>query len=168
VPDSITAWVLAYLGLGPAAALAAHAYGKIWVRDADTSHTPVFSGEPWWLIAIGLLAITLFGPFIIVYFLFSKEESFQQHPEEWHVCSRSHLKKRTTVEAAELAAQVSDPLHRVPNVPFGHLNSGWQAFLKEGATDYKLWSFKLPRGKGAGYAWVKGRKIMAEFIYEWD
>ena len=100
-------------------------------------------------------------------------------------CSREHLLGSVTVERAETVATVIDPMHRVPDAPFGHLNAAWNAFLKRKRWGYRLRSFQVPgtplddlhagaphwtvpRGRMLGYAWVCFWKIKAEFIYEWD
>lgn len=98
-------------------------------------------------------------------------------------CKRKHLRHRVTILEADLCGVVDDPLHRVPNCPFGHLNKEWVAFVSQILPNDVLWSFRipgeasahahpgapkwaLPRGAMSGYAVVRRRKVVAEFIYE--
>ena len=41
-----------------------------------------------------------------------------------------------------LTGRVVDPLHAVPDVPFGHLNPAWKAFLGLKGEGEALWSFR--------------------------
>jgi phosphogluconate dehydratase len=103
-------------------------------------------------------------------------------------CGRSAIK--TTVVSnenlvVEAKAIVSDPKGRVPNLPFGHLHSGWIKLLGQLEKGDSLWSFKtpgwtaskgergatqwaIPRDVVSGYAVVRNGKVKAEFLTEWD
>lgn len=98
-------------------------------------------------------------------------------------CSKKDLVKRVDPVVVEKGSYVADPRNRVPNVPFGHLNQGWLNLLAQLEAGDELWSFKTkgwtpqgddspkyesPRNVEAGYAIVRKRKIVAEFICEWD
>lgn len=98
-------------------------------------------------------------------------------------CSKKDLIKRVDPVAVEKVCLVTDPLNRVPSVPFGHLYQGWLNLLAQLEAGDELWSFKTkgwtpqgddspkyeyPRNVEAGYAIVRKRKIVAEFICEWD
>lgn len=98
-------------------------------------------------------------------------------------CKKKDLIKRVEPMEVEKASYVADPLNRVPNVPFGHLYQGWLNLLAQLEADDDLWSFKTkgwtpqdgdfpkyryPRNVETGYAIVRKREIVAEFIYEWD
>ena len=74
---------------------------------------------------------------------------------------------RAEIEALE---QVDDPLHAVPNLPFGHLNSVWQVFVDGLEPDCELWSFR-GRWKTAyrdyqmqGYVAQRGEAIGPYFL----
>jgi hypothetical protein len=122
-----------------------------------------FALDPW---------ITKFG-----YWMDGRRNRFQCRPE--------HLLGSVAVRDAEVSAKVVDPLHRAPDMPFGHLNPAWQTFLKQRRLGYRLKSFCIPgtaptamragaprwstpRGRKLGYAWVRLWRVKAEFIYEWD
>lgn len=86
----------------------------------------------------------------------------------------------------EAAAKVIDPKKRVSELPFGHLNSGWKNLRKQMNPGDVMWSFKtsgyLPKNFGEhkgpqyesprniiqGFALVRGRKIVGEFLTQWD
>ena len=100
-------------------------------------------------------------------------------PEEQFRCQREHLLMLTSPAEAEKLGVVIDPLGRAPALPFGHLHNGWRAFLRKQAPDYSLWYFEVPlielpnteragapRLKYRGFAWVKARKVQAEFVFE--
>lgn len=100
-------------------------------------------------------------------------------PEEKFHCQREHLRMPTSPLEAQKLGTVTDPLNRTPALPFGHLNSAWVAFLAQQGADYSLWYFEVPEGpplhggsarkqrlKYRGFAWVKARKVRAEFVFE--
>lgn len=110
-------------------------------------------------------------------------------PSEWKpdpqaafTCQRNYLVREVTPEAAEIDASVFDPLERVPDLPFGHLNAGWCALLANRQKRDKLWYFEVPgdtarddgtqwpvpQGAKRGYALVRKSKVQAEFVFEWD
>ena len=79
----------------------------------------------------------------------------------------------------ETVSYVTDPLGRVPNVPFGHLHQGWINLLAQLEPTDQLWSFKTkgwvadqpnspkylkPRNVTSGFAIVREKKVVAEFI----
>ncbi|MFZ4711842.1 MAG: hypothetical protein ACOYMH_18580 [Zwartia sp.] len=94
-------------------------------------------------------------------------------------CQPAHLRKAITPFVAETLGTVIDPLNRAPSLPFGHLNAGWLAFLGMEAEGFALWYFEVPCAPIAtsestqtvllnqrGLAWVKSRKVKAEFVFE--
>ena len=68
----------------------------------------------------------------------------------------------------------------MPLLPFGHLNSGWLAFLEAAQPDEELWVFQIctgqPFGKWdelasgirSGVARVRGGEVIDEFVFERD
>jgi hypothetical protein len=95
-------------------------------------------------------------------------------PEEKFRCQREHLRMLTSPLEAEKLGVVTDPLGRSPALPFGHLNGAWVAFLAKEEPGFSLWYFEVPpenaRGRHEracrGFAWVKARKVQAEFVFE--
>ena len=77
---------------------------------------------------------------------------------------RENLVRIISVTEVEQAEMVFDPLHTVPEKPFGHLHSVWTEFLKNRPQDAELWAFandwKTEWGSvfaRRGYVWVKGQ-----------
>lgn len=86
----------------------------------------------------------------------------------------------------EAASKVADPKKRVPELPFGHLNRGWKELRRQMRPGDVMWSFKTsgylprdgeehkgpkyeaPRNVVRGYAIVRRRKIVGEFLTQWD
>jgi hypothetical protein len=56
--------------------------------------------------------------------------------------SKSDLLERLSRAEIETREQVFDPLHAVPNLPFGHLNGVWQSFVDGLEPGGELWSFR--------------------------
>lgn len=56
--------------------------------------------------------------------------------------AKSDLLEKLSREAIEALELVDDPLHAVPNLPFGHLNRVWQSFVDGLEPDCELWSFR--------------------------
>ena len=78
--------------------------------------------------AVSLMAIMVIWPvaraIVAIDLLPSSGSSWKARPMDKFRCKPAHLVKRVTISEAELFALVDDPLHRVPNCPFGHLNTG--------------------------------------------
>jgi len=86
----------------------------------------------------------------------------------------------------EASARVHDPKKRVPNLPFGHLNRGWKELRAQMRPGDVMWSFKtsgyqkrigdddkgprydVPRNIVQGYAIVRSKKIVGEFLTQWN
>lgn len=134
-------------------------------------------------LSIGIAVI--FWPLVIpVLWLGTKyeDEWFSDKPKPHFWCQHHYLGNAVSVEHAEVSGKVCDPLHRAPDVPFGHLNQAWQVFIAKKRYGYRLWQFTIPgdseredgtlwskpRGRKVGFAWVRLWAVKAEFIYEWD
>lgn len=63
-------------------------------------------------------------------------------PEPVFKVSKSDLLEKLSRGEIEAREHVSDPLNAVPNLPFGHLHSVWQAFVDGQEPDCELWSFR--------------------------
>lgn len=86
-----------------------------------------------------------------------------------------HLLEQISLEEIERRERVADPLHAVPDLPFGHLNGAWKAFL-QGRTEAagELWSFSAreptPWGQDqlrSGYVFVRRGTPEAHFLTVW-
>jgi len=87
---------------------------------------------------------------------------------------RQHLLEHLTVPEVERRELVFDPLHAVPDRPFGHLNAAWQEFLKGKADGAELWSFSAPwqttwgrKEQRRGYVVVQDDVPGAYFLTVW-
>ena len=95
-------------------------------------------------------------------------------PEEQFRCQREHLRMLISTAEAERLGVVTDPLGRAPALPFGHLNKAWVRFLNKNEAGFSLWYFEVPLENALirharacrGFAWVKARKVQAEFVFE--
>lgn len=114
-----------------------------------------------WPLAVYLRAVRFF----------SKEGADETTLGREFAVEPRHLEERLTLEAIEAREMVDDPLGAVPNVPFGHLNAAWQAFLENRETADELWSFTAPwqpwllqPEQRAGYALVRNGTLIAHFL----
>jgi hypothetical protein len=163
-------WVLAYL-LTPLVMIAvvrAYLYFKQGQNESR------FKDESL-LFYIGCaVLLTLFWPLIVTAVLLDEKFNVADRVAGWSdspwQCKREHLTGSVEVQGAESIDKVIDPLHRVPDIPFGHLNAAWLAFLAQRKFGYRLHSFAIPDKSGVamrGYAWVRLGTVKAEFIHEW-
>jgi hypothetical protein len=120
---------------------------------------------------------------MVIYFIFfDKQGTLHYEPDEPRfACKKEDLIAKVTPEEVEATSYVSDPLGRSPNVPFGHLHQGWISLLGQLESEDELWSFKTkgwtPDSPGSpkfsapvyvrsGYAVVRKKKIVADFVSE--
>ena len=107
-------------------------------------------------------------------------------PEDAFDIKSAYLLRTVTSAEAESQAIVTDPLGRVPALPFGHLNPGWLRLLAQMQEGDTLWygevpgrqlpypaperhvQFELPVGAKRGYAIQRQSKVVADFLFEWD
>lgn len=54
---------------------------------------------------------------------------------------KEDLQKQLSQVDIESSEMIFDPLHAVPNLPFGHLNNSWNGFLTKKTDEDELWSF---------------------------
>ena len=131
-----------------------------------------------------LVCILIGWPGFLIWFMKDKKDEATR--EEWHAkpdfeCAPEYLIIKVDPVDAEITSYVTEPLHTVPAVPFGHLNKAWGNFLSNMLDEEdELWSFHIPKGSKTGkyqrectseirgFAKVRNRKILAEFITESD
>jgi hypothetical protein len=107
-------------------------------------------------------------------------------PEDAFDIKSAYLLRTVTAAEAESQAVLTDPLGRVPALPFGHLNPGWVRLLTQMQEGDALWygevpgrqlpypaperhvQFELPIGAKRGYAIQRQGKVVADFLFEWD
>lgn len=92
------------------------------------------------------------------------------------LANKDNLLERVDCADIERKETVSDPLGAAPNVPFGHLNTVWQAFKGRIADGDEVWLFSTlgrssltaPAARwtriAEGYAVLRGGTIIDEFV----
>ena len=139
---------------------------KAWLIFASTVLAPV----------IAVLFIVVLWPLLVAMFiqdrrLTQERRNFENHPN----FGVQHKDLISKLERAEIERneRVVDPMHAVPDVPFGHLNSAWKAFEQTITEGDELWSFRshwVNRWKEielhAGYVRVHGQDIKGHFLTE--
>ena len=189
-------WVGAYLGLGACALVLLRLYVQRVVRPPQESEfvaqmmEAIRADEPvdWRKRAESVLFVpmaVLVWPLSVGVGISGLRNPAPTYPaplpEEKFRCQREHLRLLTSPTEAERLGVVIDPLGRAPDLPFGHLNFAWRRFLRQQEQGCSLWFFEVPltdaphteqaqalRLKYRGFAWVKARKVQAEFVFEWS
>lgn len=182
-------WVGAYLGLGACALLLMRLYVKWVVRPPQESEfvtemmAAVRADQPtdWRKRAESVLFVplaVLVWPLSVgvgISELRKPAKTYREPPpEEKFRCQKEHLRMLTSPPEAERLGVVTDPLGRAPALPFGHLNEAWLTFLRKNEEGFSLWYFEVPAENARvrheracrGFAWVKARKVQAEFVFE--
>ncbi len=112
--------------------------------------------------------------------------SYANEDEPKFTSEKKDLIEIVNPHEVEAASKVADPKKRVPELPFGHLNRGWKELRRQMRPGDVMWSFKTsgylprdgeehkgpkceaPRNVVRGYAIVRRRKIVGEFLTQWD
>jgi hypothetical protein len=153
-------------------------------RKYDTLSKPIEHETKLFLFG-SFLVLLIFWPLVLVGFALDPWITsigyWLDRRRNRFACKSQHLLASVSVTDAEDGARIIDPLHRVPNLPFGHLNPTWHEFLQKKRAGCRLWKFTIPgnadendpqwstrAGGKVGYAWVRWRRVQAEFVYEWD
>jgi hypothetical protein len=141
-----------------------------------------------WAVAFGAILVwPLAAAFLVSEFRPKPETPARMpDPEDAFDIKSAHRLRTVTAAEAESQAVVTDPLGRVPALPFGHLNPGWLRLLAQMQEGDALWygevpgrqlpypaperhvQFELPRGAKRGYAIQRQGKVVADFLFEWD
>lgn len=164
---------------------------SVWVQEVMS----VFENQksPWDRIKKSLLWFGGLAMFCLIWPLailiaihalfFEKIMSYQPSNEPRFTCQKNSLIKKVDPLEIELTSYVLDPLGRVPNVAFGHLHQGWINLLAQLEPTDQLWTFKTkgwvsdqpkspkylrPTNVSSGFAIVREKKVVAEFICCWD
>lgn len=108
------------------------------------------------------------------------------HDEPKFKCAEKDLVEIVNPHEVETVAKVVDPKKRVSELPFGHLNKGWKALRRQMRIGDVMWSFQTagyqprpagghkgpqyagPRDVISGYALVRNRKVVGEFLTHWN
>lgn len=159
--------------------------GEPWWRQLRSTFLPgkrfAWKDELVTLLGFGLLSVAwpVFVLWMLIHISSAEANWRSKLPEASFTCQPTYLRKAVTLVEAQIMGTVIDPLGRAPALPFGHLNAGWLAFLAKESEGFVLWYFDVPHTPAAngksdqpdllrqrGLAWVKSRKIKAEFVFE--
>jgi hypothetical protein len=131
----------------------------------------VFIFVPLWPL---LVSIELNFPWHKLKFWTSKAERSVPLPlpdeEPEFKVSPSDLVEKLSKAEIEAIEHINDPLHAVPNLPFGHLNRVWLAFVDGLEPECELWSFRgrwktqYSDDQMQGYVALLGGKIGPYFL----
>lgn len=106
--------------------------------------------------------------------IFGKKSESALDEERQFAVGCSHLQECLTVLQIETREVVTDPLGAVPDLPFGHLNAAWKAFVEDVGADDELWSFTAPwqtkwgrKEIRTGYVVVRGGVPAFHFLTMW-
>jgi hypothetical protein len=168
-------WAVGYVA-APLVMIAA-VRGYLYLRHGDAVHP--FKGEsPLFSAVAAVLLLTLWPVMVPVVLLDEKFKVVDRLCGGLQRTARDDrvLLEVVTVEEAEASGKVVDPLHRAPDLPFGHLNGAWNVFLAKRRMGYRLKRFTVPANErngndappaAQGFAWVKWGTVKSDFLCEW-
>ena len=123
----------------------------------------------------GLLMIVIW-PFAIYLFINTQRNRAKDMEEEIPIepqfaVDKTHLVEQISLQEIETNELVFDPMDAVPNIPFGHLNASWQAFITDMEPNDSLWTFSAPWKSDwgqpedrKGYAIVRNNAIAKHYV----
>jgi hypothetical protein len=132
---------------------------------------------------IASICILVAWPAFIVWWLLQKRnesDAIDDEDENDFICNMVNLVSQVTPIEAEVFNRIHDPLGKVLNLPFGHLNKAWGRLLAEMTEPAdQLWTFFILQGSDIGiyrsvsgdvrgYAIVRKGKIVGELVVESD
>lgn len=122
-----------------------------------------------WPLAIGAMIME----FVSERAKSTSREQAEAEEEVPFAVTRDDLLEELSAAEVEAREMVHDPLGAVPNLPFGHLNNAWKAFLQDVAPDDAIWKFSARRSAGwggtelvIGYVVVRGDSIGSHIVTE--
>lgn len=179
-----------YLALGACAILGNFLYLRFFEspQDSPLSSAPRLAARPSLRsrmsdalgFALAFIVAVAIWPFLIIPEIKGRmdrrrvETGLPDDPKFF--ANKDNLLERVDCADIERKETVSDPLGAAPNVPFGHLNSAWQAFKGRIADGDEVWLFSTlgpssltaPTVKWAriaeGYALLRDGTIVDEFV----
>ena len=158
-------YFLFYMGFGVVALATLSAYRTWWASQDHVPRLFVSEKTPSWKmrlfdaifepIAVLLIFVPLWPLILSVElgfpwnkFKFWTDKAARDVPwtltneEPAFVVSKADLLERFSRAEVEVNERVDDPLHAVPDQPFGHLHKVWQTFIDGLEPDSELWSFR--------------------------
>lgn len=129
--------------------------------------------SPVLIVIFAVVAWPLVG-YIKIWQMMQKKENYVPPEEREFAVEREHLLERLTIHEIEKREVVIDPLKAAPELPFGHLNTAWQEFLKGCVEGNELWSFSARwettwgrKELRSGYVVVQEGAPGAHFLTVW-
>lgn len=126
------------------------------------------------LAAVAVVLVWPAAVYMKVKEIFGKKSESSLEDEREFAVERSFLQERLTVQQIEAREVVTDPLGAVSDLPFGHLNLAWKAFVERVGTDDELWSFTAPwqtkwgrKEIRTGYVVVRDGVPASHFLTMW-
>ena len=126
------------------------------------------------LAAVAVVVVWPAAVYMKVKEIFGKKSESSLDDEREFAVERSFLQERLTVPQIEAREVVADPLGAVSDLPFGHLNVAWMAFVERVGADDELWSFTAPwqtkwgrKEIRTGYVIVRGGVPASHFLTMW-
>ena len=200
MPESYLDWFWLYLGIGvitfPLLRLLVYVFHRkespsVWTQEVmkalekeKTLGDRVKKTIVWFGMVMLFCLIWPIALLIAAYATFvDKPAPGYSSDEPRFTCQKDSLIKQVNPLQVEAASYVTDPLGRVPNLPFGHLHQGWINLLAQLEPTDQLWSFATkgwsikpghspkyskPCDVYSGFAIVRNKKVVAEFICGWD
>ena len=192
-------WVITYLAAGLVFLLVARLLVKIFYKDKrsefvkemmsaiENDKSPAEKRRKFFKnIAIGGLAIAVW-PLTFTILLNGLRDSRKNdrdlNEEPQFMCKSKDLLEIVNALEVEANSKILDPMGRVPDLPFGHLNKGWRRLRRKVRPGDVMWSFKTSGyapsrdGRGphyhgshnvvSGFAIVRNKQIVAEFLTQW-
>lgn len=134
-------------------------------------------------LSLGYLFAVILWPAFLIFLLYqsmkNKNQLFEEDEPLLH-CGPEHLLQQFTPLGAEQYIHIEYPPNYLVKGSFGHLEQAWINFLSQLETNDEIWSFLIPKdsqthyySRGAegnirGFAQIRDKKIINEFIYESD
>ena len=126
------------------------------------------------LAAMLVIAVWPAAVYMKIKAMIQKKDSYVSPEEREFAVEREHLQERLTLQEIERREVVADPLKAAPELPFGHLNTAWQEFLKDCTEGTELWSFSARwqttwgnKELRCGYVVVRDGAPGAHFLTVW-
>ncbi len=134
-------------------------------------------------VSLGVFLATILWPAFLLWLIYQSMQNNHQTFEEDDLslyCGPEHLLQQFTPLGAEQYVKIEYPPNYLVKGSFGHLEQAWINFLSQLETNDEIWSFLIPKdsqthyySRGAegnirGFAQIRDKKIINEFIYESD
>lgn len=149
---------------------------------SDNLLPPENRREVWKSFGMGAAIGALWPAAIVALFVRSRGSSHPAAPEPEFWCQLGDLIEVVRPSEVEAIEKVADPLGKAPGLPFGHLHAGWVQLKQQVRAGDNVWRFTIAgrdtqdstqryvmrRGVVQCYAIVRRKRIVVEFVSQWD